>query len=34
VGQFSISADILEHLPELTQAFLARSEDPNLEAKK
>jgi ferritin-like metal-binding protein YciE len=25
---------LLEHLPELTQAFLARSEDPNLEAKK
>ncbi|MHC8306147.1 ferritin-like domain-containing protein [Pseudomonas sp. PB3P13] len=25
---------LLEHLPELTQAFLVRSEDPNLEAKK
>lgn len=25
---------LLEHLPELTNAFLQRSEDPNLEAKK
>ncbi|MHC8404281.1 ferritin-like domain-containing protein [Pseudomonas sp. TMB3-21] len=25
---------LLEHLPELTEAFLVRSEDPNLEAKK
>lgn len=25
---------LLEHLPEITEAFLVRSEDPNLEAKK
>ena len=25
---------LLEHLPEITQAFMIRSEDPNLEAKK
>lgn len=25
---------LLEHLPELTEAFLVRSDDPNLEAKK
>lgn len=25
---------ILDHLPEITEAFLARSEDPELEAKK